>query len=177
MDTASFHKASFSGTLIRVSAVGVVAISAIVMVPSAIRLPSAAATDSENGRYSMVPAGDAVLRLDSRTGAVSSCAKGPQGWSCSAVPDERAVVDGEVARLQAEVEKLKTQLAAAGRTEPVPDKAESDKMASDNPLVKPKVALPSDQELDRMMTFVERAWRRLMGVAKRLEKEGSGPPI
>jgi len=162
------HRAAFRKTLIRVSAVGVVAVSAIMVAPSV------RAADSgdplENGRYTMVPTGDVVLRLDSRTGAVSNCAKGPQGWSCNAVPDERAVLDAEIARLQAEVEKLKAQLAAGSRAEAGPDGAAAGKAAP-----KTELTLPSEQDLDRMMTFAERAWRKLMGMAHRLQKEGSGP--
>ena len=30
-----------------------------------------------------------MLRLDTRTGQVSLCAKKDTGWACSAVPDER----------------------------------------------------------------------------------------
>ncbi|MCL2715819.1 MAG: hypothetical protein FWD68_14890 [Alphaproteobacteria bacterium] len=157
------HRSAFRRILIRVSTVGVVVIGAITVAPSL------HAADSENGRYSMIPTADGGLRLDSRTGAVSNCTKGPQGWSCNAVPDERAVLDGEIVRLQAEVDRLKGELAAGSRTEAAPDQA-----AGKTP-PKAELALPSEQELDRMMTFVERAWRKLMGMANRLQKEGSGP--
>ena len=56
--------------------------------------------DTENGRYALSPAGDGVLRLDTRTGAVSTCNNSGAGWACYAVPDERAAMDAEIGRLQ-----------------------------------------------------------------------------
>ena len=68
--------------------------------------------DSENGRYVLSPVTDGVIKLDTRTGDVSTCGNSGTGWACYAVPDERAALDAEIGRLQAENEKLKAQLAA-----------------------------------------------------------------
>src|ERR1700759_4660343 len=78
--------------------------------------------DTENGRYTLQPSGDAMLRLDTRTGTVSNCSNSGAGWACYAVPDERAAMDTEIGRLQAENEKLKAQLAS--REPPAPGKTE-----------------------------------------------------
>src|SRR3954447_19744923 len=75
-------------------------------------LVAQSAPDSENGRYSMTPIPEGVLRLDSRTGTVSTCTRSGAGWACYAVPDERTALDAEIGRLQAEVETLKGRLAA-----------------------------------------------------------------
>ena len=78
--------------------------------------------DNENGRFALSPIPDGVIRLDTRTGAVSTCSNGSAGWACYAVPDERAAFDAEIGRLQAEnekskaeVERLKAELARAHR--------------------------------------------------------------
>src|ERR1700754_4653672 len=68
--------------------------------------------DTENGRYTLVPAADGVIRLDTRTGVVSNCNNSGAGWACYAVPDERVALDTEIGRLQAENERLKAQFAA-----------------------------------------------------------------
>src|ERR1700759_3292502 len=65
-----------------------------------------AAPDSDNGRYSMSPIPEGVLRLDTRTGTVSTCTKNANGWACYAVPDERLALDTEIGRVEAEGEKL-----------------------------------------------------------------------
>ena len=139
------------------------------------------APDGENSRYTMTPIPEGVLRLDTRTGTVSTCSNNGAGWACYAVPDERSALDAEIGRLQTELEKLKGQLAAgptvSGKIEDSLPKSDSLKKAE------PKVAegdrkieipLPSDQDLDRVMTFLERAWRRLIEMANRVQKDVSG---
>src|ERR1700744_6672180 len=92
--------------------------------------------DSENGRYALSPIADGVLRLDTRTGAVSTCTNtNGNGWACYAVPDERAAMDTEIGRLEADNEKLKAELAARDQAqgkidEPLP-KADSLKPPSE----------------------------------------------
>jgi hypothetical protein len=141
--------------------------------------------DTENGRYTLAPAGAGMIRLDTRTGVVSNCNDSPAGWACYAVPDERAAMDAEIGRLQAENEKLKAQIAALdgkvqGKTNDALPKA--DRQLGPK-IVEPKtpdgerkleIPLPSDQDMDRLMSFVERAWRRLVDMANRLQKDVSG---
>ena len=67
-------------------------------------------SDEENGRYTLSPVADGVIRLDTRTGAVSTCSNTGAGWACHVVPDERAALDAEIGRLQAENEGFKTEL-------------------------------------------------------------------
>src|SRR5258708_4845781 len=68
--------------------------------------------DGENGRYAMSATAEGVLRLDTRTGAMSTCSNSGAGWACYAIPDERAAMDTEIGRLQADNDRLKAQLAA-----------------------------------------------------------------
>ena len=148
-----------------------------------------AAPDTENGRYALSPAGDGVLRLDTRTGAVSTCNNSGAGWACYTVPDERAAMDTEIGRLQADIvrlqaetERLKSQLAAREPT--VSGKIEEPLPKSDSlKPVEPKAAeggrrieipLPSDRDMDRMMSFLERAWRRLIDMANRVQRDIDG---
>src|SRR6202040_1615093 len=82
--------------------------------------------DTENGRYTLSPVADGLIRLDTRTGTVSTCNNTGTGWACYAVPTERSALDAEIGRLQADNERLKAQLAAreatvSGKTdEPLP---------------------------------------------------------
>src|ERR1700709_2307377 len=76
------------------------------------------APDTENGRYAFSPVTDGVLRLDTRTGVVSTCSNSGPGWGCYAAPDERAALDAEIGRLQSDNEKLKAQLAQREPTVP-----------------------------------------------------------
>jgi hypothetical protein len=139
--------------------------------------------DTENGRYALSPAADSVLRLDTRTGTVSTCNNhSTAGWACYAVPDERAALDAEIGRLQAENEKLKAQLAerepvVTGKTEEALPKSDSLKKAEPNATEgqrKIEIPLPSDRDMDRMMSFLEKAWRKLIDMANRVQRDVSG---
>jgi hypothetical protein len=143
------------------------------------------APDTENGRYALSPAGDGFLRLDTRTGAVSTCTNSSAGWACYMVPDERAALDAEIGRLQTDNDKLKGELAArapSAKTDEALPKSDSLKKAE------PKVAegerkieiprieipLPSDRDMDRMRLALEQAWRRLVDMANRVQRDVSG---
>src|ERR1700689_1911414 len=145
--------------------------------------------DNENGRYALSPIPDGVIRLDTRTGAVSTCSNGGAGWACYAVPDERAAYDAEIGRLQgenekskAEVEGLKAELAArppAGEGKTAEALPQSDSLKKVEPKAaegerKIEIPLPSDRDMDRVMSFLEQAWRRLVEMANRMQKDVSG---
>src|SRR5262249_43693291 len=126
---------------------------------------------------------DGVARLDTRTGQVSNCSKSGDGWACFVVPDERAAMDAELGRLQAENDRLKTQLAArdqsaTGKTDEALPKSDSLKKgepkAAESERNKLEIPLPSDQDMDRVMSFLERTWRRLIDMANRVQKDVSG---
>jgi hypothetical protein len=145
--------------------------------------------DTEIGRYALSPVTDGVIRLDTRTGAVSTCTNTGTGWACYTVPDERAALDAEIGRLQAdnekfktELEKLQAELAAREPTvtgkidEPLP-KADSLKKAEPKTAEgerKIEIPLPSDRDMDRVMSFLEQAWRRLVEMANRMQKDVTG---
>ena len=139
----------------------------------------AGAPEAENGRYTLSTTADGALRLDTRTGAVSTCSNSGAGWACYAVPDERSAMDAEIGRLRAENEKLKTELATreptvSGKIEEVLPK--SDSLKKSEPKIaeterKIEIPLPSDRDMDRMMSFLEKAWRRLMEIANRVQRE------
>jgi hypothetical protein len=144
--------------------------------------------DAENGRYALSPVADGVLRLDTRTGAVSTCNNtGGTGWACYAVPDERTALDQEIGRLQTDNEKLRAQLAAREPTvtgkidEPLPKESlpKTDSLKKPEPKIadgerKIEIPLPSDRDMDRVMSFLEQAWRRLVEMANRMQKDVSG---
>ena len=122
------------------------------------------APDSENGRYSFSSVPDGMLRLDTRTGQVSICAKKDAGWACNTVPDERTALENEIARLQRENGALKKDMIARGL--PLPGGVASAPSASQREL-QLKVPLPSDAEIDRVMSAFEKMWRRLVDMMQK----------
>jgi hypothetical protein len=148
----------------------------IMLIAAALALTVSAAgaqttPDSENGRFTFNPVPDGLMRLDTRTGQVSLCNKRTAGWACQTVPDERAALETEIGRLQNDNAKLKKEMIARGV--PLPGGIMTDP-SSGRPQIELK--LPSDAEIDRLMTFMEKVWRRLIdmvqGMQKDVEKKG-----
>ena len=88
----------------------------------------------------------------------------------------------DIDRLQADNERLKAQLAEREPT--VPGKIEeplpkSDSLKKSEPKLaeggrKIEIPLPSDKDMDRMMSFLEQAWRRLLEMASRVQRDVNG---
>ncbi|HWZ08815.1 MAG TPA: hypothetical protein VNY53_18125 [Bradyrhizobium sp.] len=145
--------------------------------------------DSENGRYALSPIADGVIRLDTRTGAVSTCNNAGAGWACYSMPDERAALDAEIGRLQAENERSKAELetlrAELAASQPEVKGKVDEALPKSDSLKKPEpktaegerkieIPLPSERDMDRVMSFLERAWQRLVEIANRMQKDVSG---
>jgi len=122
------------------------------------------APDSENGRYVFNQVADGMLRLDTRTGQVSLCAKKDTGWACNAVPDERQALESEITRLQRENGALKKDMVARGL--PLPSGVTGRPPSSQREL-NLTVPLPSDAEIDRMMSALEKMWKRLTDMVQK----------
>jgi hypothetical protein len=123
--------------------------------------------ENEDSRYTFNRADDGYLRLDGRTGQVSMCTRRAVGWACQAVPDERVALEAEIARLQGENVTLKKELIA--RNLPLPGTVKPEAPAPKTE--EPKVQLPSDAELNKVMNFMEKVWRRLVEMIVTLQKD------
>ena len=141
-------------------------ITSLVLVSAFVMLAPAAdaqtAPDSENGRYSFNQAPDGILRLDTRTGQVSLCAKQAAGWACNTVPDERAALESEITRLQRENGALKKDMVSRGL--PLPSGVAG--APANQRELNLTVPLPSDAEIDRVMSAFEKMWRRLIDMVQ-----------
>jgi hypothetical protein len=122
-----------------------------------------ATPDSENGRYSFNPVADGVLRLDTRTGQVSQCSRSDIGWACKVVPDERSALETEIARLQGDNASLKKELCGL----PVPGVPGPSGAKPGEPELK----LPSDDEVDKVISFLEKVWRRLIEMGRTVQRD------
>lgn len=119
---------------------------------------SAPAVAEENAaaRYTMTPIDGGALRLDTLTGAVARCVETAGAWSCRALPDDALALQDEIDRLAEENARLR---AASGGT------------TSESPVVTFK--LPSDAEVDRAMSLVERVLKRFKSIVEGLHGEDS----
>jgi hypothetical protein len=123
--------------------------------------------DGEDSRYTFNRADDGYLRLDGRTGQVSICSRRTVGWACQLVPDERSALEAEIARLQGENVALKKDLLARNLPLPGTVKPEPPAPKPDEP----RLQLPSDADLNKVVTFIEKVWRRLVDMIVNLQKD------
>jgi hypothetical protein len=123
--------------------------------------------DTAGGRYTFNKVAEGLLRLDIQTGDVSLCSKRTVGWACQVAPDERAVLEGEIARLRAENATLKRELLSRGLPLP-PGAVPEPPAAGKNDLT---IHLPSDADVNRMVAFVGRVWHRLVEAIAQAQKQ------
>lgn len=137
----------------------------------------APAPDTENGRFSLSPVPEGFLRLDTRTGAVSTCSNEKGNWVCRAAADERAAFDTEIGRLQADNKQLREQLAqrdtVTGKTDaPLgkEDRKDPDSKSAQIPSDK-KAERPLSAEHEKLLALIDRVWDQLLDMAARLQKK------
>ena len=87
------------------------------------------------------------------------------GWACNTVPDERQALENEIARLQRENGALKKDMLARGL--PLPGGVAGAPRPRQQRELQLKVPLPSDAEIDRVMSAFEKMWRRLVDMVQK----------
>ena len=130
--------------------------SIIIGAAVALTLPAAA---QEAERYSLQKTENGYVRMDNRTGAMSICTEQSAQLVCRPAADERDALQDDIAALQ---DKLATIEARVASLE-----------ASKTPLSE---QLPDEAEFEKTMTYMERFFRRFMGIVKDFEAgEGKVP--
>jgi hypothetical protein len=119
----------------------------------------AGAQEPAPGRFSMQKAETGFARLDTETGEVTLCQEKNGELVCRMAADERAAFERELDLLTKRVEALE-KAVQSGAAAAKPD-------------------LPTDEEIDRTMSIMERMMRKFMDIVKELEgrdpTEDGGP--
>ena len=109
-------------------------------------------------------------------GQVAQCGWAAPGWSCKIIPDERAALESEIARLQRDNAELKKSLLSHGLELPSGIVAEAPVAPPVPPANVPDPSakepkMPSDAELDRAFAFMKNVWRRLVDMMVDLQRD------
>jgi predicted PhzF superfamily epimerase YddE/YHI9 len=156
--------------ILKRAAIGVAAFAAAVAVAAPASADDAT-PDSAGGRYMFNKTADGVVRLDTQSGEVSLCSQKSVGWACEAVPEDRAVLENEIARLRAENAALKKDILARGLPLPpgaAPEPSAAQSSTSSNSITVP---LPSDADIDRMTAFANKVWNSLKDMVERAQQQ------
>jgi hypothetical protein len=138
-------------------------IAALVLAASAFAEEATKAEAPEIGeaRYSFHKVDDGFLRLDTQTGEVALCSRQAVGWACLAAPEDRAVLENEIARLRKDNAALKQDLLSRGLPLPPGTLPEPLPSGSGKQLT---FRLPDHADFERVVALVGRVWRRLVQV-------------
>ncbi|MGH6814356.1 MAG: hypothetical protein ACREC6_01480, partial [Hyphomicrobiaceae bacterium] len=118
------------------------------------------AAEDRVGRFTMNPTEGGMLRLDTQTGAVSLCRRKDDRWVCEAVGEEGGTVRGEIERLTAENKELKAENKRLEALVPEAARKKSDRRLFD---------LPSEEDIDRALGYIERWYRKFRDKLKDLQ--------
>jgi hypothetical protein len=114
----------------------------------------------QGGRFTMTPADNGFVKLDTETGAVSFCSRKPIGsFQCVLTPDDRQKLVRELDGLKAENEEMRQELA---RLRPLTGKDGEGQRT---------FRLPSEEEVDKALTYMQRMMRKFRDKLKEFEKD------
>jgi hypothetical protein len=117
----------------------------------------ASAQDSVT-RYTLEKTADGYVRMDTRTGEMSICTERSGQLVCKLAAEERTAFQDELDRIIGRLDAVEKRLAAV-ETSPSP----------------PNAGLPTEQQFEQTLSFMERFVRRFVDVAKDIDRDLGAP--
>ncbi|OHV77682.1 hypothetical protein [Mesorhizobium sp. ORS 3428] len=127
-----------------------------IVIPAALcSLVAASAYSEEADHYRLEKSANGYVRMDTRTGAMSLCEERSGQLVCKMAADERAAFQDEIDRLQSSVKALDERVAKLENT----------------PSARLESNLPSEEDFNKTMNYMERFFRRFMDIVKDMDRE------
>ena len=140
----------------------------ISVVALAVLVGAAPETEERAGRFVMTPVEGGFLRMDSHSGAVSMCQRTNGKWACEAVADDRRALDKQLERLGAENRELSGTVRRLEEMLALPDAEGKNRRAEKEP----RLQLPSEEEVDRALGYMQRLMRKFKDKMRELDSDG-----
>ena len=138
--------------------------AAAILAVSIVAVPAAAGETTSppigEARYSFHKVADGFVRLDRQTGEVALCGSQTVGWACVTAPEDRAILENEIARLRRNNAALKRELLGHGLTLPPGIRPESPPANGEEPQV--VIRLPDSADIERMVALAGKLWRQFL---------------
>lgn len=115
-----------------------------------VMLPATASAQTTE-RYQLEKTDDGYVRMDTQTGAMSTCTETDDQLVCRMAADDREALEDETERLRGELERLDARVTALE--------------------ARPAAALPTDQDIDKTLGVMEHLFRGFAGIVKEWQDE------
>jgi hypothetical protein len=124
------------------------------LVPAFLGFAVLSASAEEPGRYTLEKSATGYVRMDRQTGEMSICEERGGQLVCKLAADERAAFQDEIDRMQEKLAGLEQRLGAVEQ----------------NPILNPQNLLPTDEQFEKSLSYMERFFRRFMDIVKDMDK-------
>ncbi|UCI07438.1 hypothetical protein [Mesorhizobium sp. B1-1-8] len=127
-----------------------------ILIPAALcSLVAASAWSEEADRYRLEKSANGYVRMDTKTGAMSVCEERSGQLVCKMAADERSAYQDEIDRLQNSVKALDERVTKL----------------ENSPSARLESNLPSEEDFNRTMGYMERFFRTFKDIVKDMDKE------
>ncbi len=106
-------------------------------------------------RYRLEKSEDGYVRMDTQTGAMSLCEEKSGQLVCRMAADERTALQDEIGRLEGSVKALEERVTRLENT----------------PSARLESNLPTEQEFEKTMGYMERFFRTFLNIVKDFSRE------
>jgi hypothetical protein len=117
-----------------------------------------AASAQDTNRYSLQKTTEGYVRLNNTTGEMSICKEQGDQLICRTAADDRVELEEGISQLEARVAKMEAKLASLETSGAIT-----------------KNTMPTDEEFEKTMGYMEKFFRRFMGVVKDLNETEPQP--
>ncbi len=132
----------------------------IAIATAAICLPQVVGgASAAEDRYRLEKTDNGYVRMDTQTGAMSLCEERSGQLVCKLAADERDAYQDQIEQLQNSLKALEDRVSALEKGR----------------IAMPPPGLPSEEEFEKGMGYMERFFRRFMGIVKDFENEETKP--